>query len=120
MNKVNSLGGWAAFICGIHCMAMPVLVAILPLAGLGFLMSEWLEVLLLASATGLSTLSLCWGFRQHRKLHPVWFLVAGIAWFAIGHFYMHSVWYSLAGGACFLISTIINRRLCRTCQHCSH
>ena len=115
---LRNIGGYAGLACGIHCMAMPLLVTLLPVLGLGFMAHEWFEIGLLVSATILASISLCWGYHQHGKFHAVWFLLGGVAWFATGHLFHHSVWFSLAGGLFFLVASLVNHRLCKTCGRC--
>ena len=42
---VDTIGAFLSFSCAIHCVAMPLLVTILPLLGLGFLASERAELI---------------------------------------------------------------------------
>lgn len=114
----GKIGIWASVLCGVHCMAMPLVISFLPLLGISLISSWWFDVLMLLIAVGMSTLSLCWGYAQHGKFHPFWFIPSGIMWFLVSWQAGHNVYYSLIGGFCFIAANISNRYLCRACTHC--
>lgn len=64
---VDTTGACLSFACAVHCMAMPLLITILPLIGLGFLANERAELILITGAIGLAIGSLVWGVRHHRS-----------------------------------------------------
>ncbi|MCG8406956.1 MAG: MerC domain-containing protein [Phycisphaerales bacterium] len=66
----DGLGVVASLLCAIHCAAMPFVIGLLPLIGLGFLADaafhQWMAVICLAIAIS----SFVPGWRQHRRLIP--------------------------------------------------
>lgn len=118
---VDTTGVCLSFTCAIHCLAMPLLVAVLPLLGLGFLVSERAEVVLIIGAVGLAIASLAWGVRHHRSWRALLILIVALAFlgtahtFAEGNFEMilHGV-----GGILLAASHLANRHLCKTCPAC--
>jgi hypothetical protein len=75
---IDSLGSLGAMLCAIHCTALPILLAILPIAGLGLLASGGFERGFLVFAAGLGLGSLWHGYRKHRVLHAFWLLMPGL------------------------------------------
>ena len=119
---VDNLGACLSFACAIHCMAAPLLMTVLPLVGLGFILSESAELALVASAVGVAMGSLTWGYRHHRKWRV--FLMLGGALFLIFIARFHAsegteVIFMGVGGLSLAAVHLINRHLCRTCQHCN-
>lgn len=75
---VDSLGGVGALLCAIHCAALPIALAILPVASLGLLASGGFERGFLVFATGWGLGSLWLGYRKHRALRAFWLLMPGL------------------------------------------
>lgn len=53
-------------LCLLHCLALPVLVAVLPLAASGVVADERFHQWLLLGAVPTSVVALGWGWRRHR------------------------------------------------------
>jgi hypothetical protein len=130
--QLDKAGVTASFLCAIHCAIMPFLVTVLPLVGLSFLASEPVEWGLLAASGTLGTLSLCAGFREHKRRRV--FAVLGVALALLvagrifhhhyhdhshGHLHVHSLelWsvvFMVLGGFTMMGAHIFNRMLCRS------
>src|ERR1035441_6691699 len=67
-SRLDQAGAFLSLACAIHCLAVPLLLGILPLMGLSFLLSWKWEALFICAAMFLATLSFCWGYRLHRKV----------------------------------------------------
>lgn len=122
--KLDKMGAGASFLCALHCAAMPFVITILPLLGLGFLASEPVEWgLLLLSAT-LGTLSLCLGFREHKSRRVFAFLGIAVAMLVAGRIAEHNNlgWYGpvlmVGGGFTMMAAHLLNRKLCGACHTC--
>jgi hypothetical protein len=96
---------------------MPLLIAVLPAAGIGWLAHGMFEIGAMILAIGFCLLSLCWGYRTHKKLRVFALLAAGAMWFIIAH-EEHNHWFSLVGGACLVAANLMNRKLCKSCHTC--
>ncbi len=109
------------FACAIHCLAMPLLGAVLPLIGLSFLANERVEFILIASAIGLAIGSLAWGVRRHRNWRAFLVLIAALAFIVTAQTVVEGtfevVLYSI-GGILLASSHLVNRHLCKTCPTC--
>lgn len=67
LNQLDTLGAGLSFACALHCALQPLLLAMLPLMGLGFLLDERLETLFLAGAIVLASATVISGWRHHRQ-----------------------------------------------------
>ena len=118
---VDNTGACLSFACAIHCMAMPLLITVLPLIGLGFLANERAELVLITIAIGLAIGSLAWGVRLHRSWRAFLILIVALAFIATARTAVEGtfevVFYSI--GAISLASAhLVNRHLCKTCPVC--
>ena len=118
---VDTTGACLSVACAVHCLAMPLLVAVLPLIGLGFFATERAELVLISGAIGLAIGSLAWGVRNHRSWRAFLILIVALTFIATartaveGTFEM--VFYSI-GGILLASAHLVNRHLCKTCPTC--
>ncbi|GAC1631826.1 MAG: MerC domain-containing protein [Nevskia sp.] len=66
-------------LCLVHCLALPVLIAVLPLAASSFVADERFHQWLLLGVVPTSVLALGWGWRRHRSPLVFWLGLAGMA-----------------------------------------
>lgn len=125
MNISSGLGDKLAIslsaLCSIHCLAAPVLLALLPsLAGMAFL-DEGFHRWLIFAVIPCSVLSLGLGCRQHRKISVLFYGAVGIilmlSLLVLGHEYLGE---TMERGLSLVASLFIaaahwqNYRLCQT------
>ncbi|MCY4402240.1 MAG: MerC domain-containing protein [Candidatus Poribacteria bacterium] len=118
---VDNTGACLSFACAIHCMAMPLLVTILPLVGLSFLVSEPAELAIIGGAVVLALGSIVWGIRHHRSWRAFLVLVVGIAFIATAHISAEGIYEIMlhsTGGILLASAHLINRHLCKICPAC--
>lgn len=91
LSRLDVLGASASFLCAAHCAALPVLLPLLPLAGLEFLASHELDLAFVAGAVVLGLVAVLRGWRHHGdRSVPAGFLIAsslllaGATWFHEG------------------------------------
>jgi hypothetical protein len=108
--------------CALHCLALPLLLPVLPLIGASFVAEHWFEktILSLSLLIGLVALSIGF-FKHHRKWYPILALLGGgiVYWNkdVLGHDF-EAV--TIALGASLIIAAhLMNLRLCRSCKICS-
>jgi hypothetical protein len=120
-SRVDQVGFGLSLACAIHCMAFPLLAAVLPLVGLGFLVEGPTEVRLVLASLGMAAGSLCWGFRLHRRWHVFVVLSVALALIVAGRVLVegsHEM-VLVVGGALLLAGChLLNRHLCLTCHRC--
>ena len=113
--RLDWLGAWAAFVCALHCAALPVLLALAPLAGAHWLAShvfdQWaVSVALLFGAAVIGA-----AYCTHRW-RRVLALYAGAAVVMIsGAFLVHDpAWLHASllssGGVMLALAHVVNRR----------
>lgn len=120
-NKMNldAIGIGASLACAVHCVALPLVAAVLPLAGAA-VHYEPLEYVLLGATPVVGLAALYRGYRyQHRRFRPSLLFVIGFALLIAGHFWFpHSLELTaIALGAGLLVAAHVdNIRFCRKCQ----
>lgn len=125
----DRFGATASFVCALHCAALPLVIAVLPALGLGFLADHAIERAFVAFASVLALASLAIGFRRHRRYRAFWFLVPGVALLLAGILvdidgapFAHALLVSL-GGTLVALSHLTNLRLGHAHVHdaaCGH
>ncbi len=120
---IDLVGTCLSMVCALHRLSVPLLVSVLPLAGVGVLLGGWLEVLFILASVALATGSLCWGFGRHGRWRALIVLGAAVTMIAVGR-WLASEPYELlcvVGGAVVLAAGhLLNRYLCLTCVVCEH
>ena len=118
---VDTTGACLSFACAVHCLAMPLLVAVLPLCGLGFLVSEGAELFIIIGAIGLAIVSLAWGVRHHQSWRAFLILVVALAFIVTSHTFAEGSFEVMlhgVGGILLASAHLANRHLCKTCPVC--
>ena len=118
---IDQFGAGLSLACALHCLAAPLLLSLLPFAGLGFLASESIETALLGASLVLAVGSLCRGFRIHQQRRT--FLLLGAAFLLIlgGRFSPEEtseVVCIVLGAGLLAGGHLLNRHLCKTCLQC--
>lgn len=120
---IDQIGAGLSLACAMHCLATPLLVAVLPLFGLSFVADEITEVVLLIFAATLAVSSLCWGFRLHKSGRVFLLLGAAAMAIAAGKLFAEDrleIILVVAGAVILAAGHVLNRHLCRTCLDCTH
>ena len=125
----DRFGATASFLCAVHCAALPLVIAVLPAIGLGFLANHRFERGFVAFASVLAVTTLIVGFRRHQQFRAFWFLVPGILLLAAGMIVdfeanatVHAVLVAI-GGTLVASSHVTNLRLAHGHVHdaaCEH
>jgi hypothetical protein len=122
---LDTTGVVVSWLCVVHCIVLPFAVALLPLAGLSFLLDESIELMIIAVSVAVAALGLLPGyFRQHGRLRAVILFAAGISLLGLGRAAFEDdlaleVVFLLCGAGLITTAHLINRRLCRQCAACS-
>lgn len=117
---VDTTGAGLSFACAVHCLAMPLLVAVLPPLGLGFIVNESAEWVIIGPM-GISIASLAWGVRHHRSCRAFLILVVALAFIVIARTAAEGTFeviFHSAGGIFIAAAHLTNRHLCKTCLVC--
>ncbi|WP_162419295.1 MerC domain-containing protein [Cyclobacterium roseum] len=109
---MDFVGFSASMLCAIHCIAVPFLVTLAPLAGLHFLHDPWIEYTIILLGFFIAAISLVHGYRRHhQKGQALCLVVAGFLLIGSGHLF-HSQWGELLltglGGITVAIAHLVN------------
>jgi hypothetical protein len=110
-------------VCIVHCLAVPLLVALLPFAALSFGDSEHFHGLMLWLVVPTSLLGFVLGYRLHRRAGLVVVGIVGIIVLAAAAIYGHESWsealevtISVAGSLLLAAAHWLNFREVRRCH----
>jgi MerC mercury resistance protein len=115
------VGACVSLVCAVHCLTVPFLVTVLPLAGVGVLLGGSLEILFIVASVVLATGCLCWGFRRHRRWRVFIVLGAALTMIAVGRFLAsepYELLFVFMGAVVLAAGHLLNRYLCLTCVVC--
>lgn len=122
---LDKAGAAVSWICAVHCLLTPFLVAALPLVGMSFLAGEGVEYFLIGLSITIGIASLLPSyFRRHRKIKALLLFAAGILLvISADLFFEENLTGKIAvvviGAICISGAHFSNRRLCRACPACS-
>jgi hypothetical protein len=116
---VDRVGATASFACAVHCVALPFVLGLLPLIGLGFLASHTFERVFVVFAVLLASASMLTAYRHHRRPQALMLMVPGIALLVFGvaidlevHLLLHTVCV-VCGGVLVASAHVTNLALSR-------
>jgi hypothetical protein len=121
LSHLDRAGVCISFGCAVQCLAMPLLITVLPLAGLGLLLKGLMEMLFVGASMLLAMVSPCWGVRVHRRWGVFLILGAATGLILAGRWSVEEPYELLlvVMGALLLATMhLLNRYLCRQCLHC--
>lgn len=102
-------------LCLVHCLAFPVLIALLPALGSILPRQWWVHPAILATALPLAGWALHRGWRRHRDWRPVALGIAGLSLMVIGLLSGERGWgetvFTVIGGLTLAAGHVLNWRL---------
>ena len=114
-----------SFACALHCLMVPLLLALFPSATLSGLEDERIHLGLLALIIPVSVFSLTLGCRLHRSLRVVALGVAGVCTLVFSAFLAHDIGGdsletagTVLGSSIVALSHALNFKLCRSAHAC--
>ena len=126
---MKKVGVWASIMCAIHCTILPLVMILLPTAGVYLFINETLEFILLGISLLFNITNVCFGYRQHKSNKAVAVFALGLFVFVVGrlmhnhsedhkiHFDLFNI-FMIAGGLMIAASSLINDKLCSHCKKC--
>lgn len=118
---LDRFGAGVSLACAAHCLAAPVLLSLLPMAGLSVLAGESAETVFLIGALALAGASLCWGLRIHGRVRLCVLFGAAALLIAAGRLWVeHTAEVVCVTGGAGMLATghLLNRRWCAACVQC--
>jgi hypothetical protein len=117
--RLDQVGIGASIACAIHCAALPILATSLPLIGLDFLTSTWVEIVMILCSALIGTWSIAGTYTKHKSIKPISMLSLGFLLIAAGHFAWHEMETLLIplGGFTVAAAHFVNWKMMRICNH---
>ncbi|WP_172593153.1 MerC domain-containing protein [Altererythrobacter sp. B11] len=113
LSRLDRLGMAVSSLCLVHCLALPVLTALLPFFAAELPGDEWIHPLLLGLALPVTGLALLRGWLRHRLARPAALGAAGLAIIASALLAPHGVAESaltVVGGLLVVWAHVLNWR----------
>lgn len=109
--KIDAIGIFLSVACAIHCLALPLLLGVLPLLGLELLADHEFEHFMMFAIFGVAGLTALHGVRIHGKYSVLGFFAVGLVAFlfvrpALGE-ELHPIT-TLIGGSAFIVGHWLN------------
>lgn len=127
-SNFGKVGAWLSLACAVHCVVEPIVLPLLPLAGIILPVSRTMEISLIGASILLALWNFSRGFLAHENGRL--FIILAVALVFIGggifvgmredinHFWEPAF---VASGALILASgQFWNRRLHKNCKSCGH
>lgn len=111
----STFGIGLSLLCAVHCLATPVLVALIPVAGHSILHNPLIEFGLLAISVVFAGSILLKDRKLHGNNKPISLAVAAFLMMLTTQiFHLHSIIYSLSGALMLILAYILNWRAFHT------
>lgn len=111
-------------LCLVHCLALPLLIALLPLVGATLIDHESFHQIILIAVVPTTAIALGSGYIRHRRAAIAALGAVGIGALAFAAFALHALhahametWITVAGGLILAVAHIRNFRHCRHHGH---
>lgn len=116
----DRVGAFLGIACAIHCLAVPLLLGVLPTLGLGFLAEHGFDLIIIISALAFAAMAAYSGFKVHRDRRILWGFALAAALMLGGHEleHMDTLWGrvpAILGGLTLAAVHFFNLRLARRC-----
>jgi len=83
LSWLDRMGIVISSICLVHCLALPLLIALLPVVASALPADGWVHPLLIGLALPVTGLALWRGYRRHRRIVPTSLGIAGLGLIAL-------------------------------------
>lgn len=116
------VGVGISILCIIHCVLIGLLFILYPVGISFFPEEDWTHVVMLSFVLGVAGIAFISGYRKHKKIEPVLWMILGVALVSFAAFFVHDLlghsWeplFAIAGGAALIRAHILNHH-CRKCE----
>ena len=114
-SRWDKVGFFLSLLCAVHCASMPLLIAVIPLTGAGFLHNPILEIALLSTTVLIAGIILIKDYLHiHKTFTPLCLLLVGVAAKLSGIFIFGQQYEPViitSGAAFILLAYLANWRL---------
>lgn len=119
----DRLGIFLSSLCALHCLATPLLLLALPMAG-EFFESEWIHLGMALFVVPVGLFAFLSGYKHHRQKGVLSLGILGILLVAGASFLPHELVevgefdvVTIAGGLVLVLAHVLNRRACACHKH---
>lgn len=120
--NLDAFGFSASLLCALHCLAMPVLLSVVPITGVQFLDNPLIEYSFIVLSLVVAGSSLIRSyFKYHRDAFPLQLLSAGFLFIIGGRFPGHEGAEGILtaiGGICIALAHYTNWNYNQDCKNC--
>lgn len=120
MPTLDKAGATASIVCAVHCVTVPLALAILPALGLAWLDNPWVDRSFFGMAFLFAVMAHPKGYRQHGRCVPAFLALFGLTLIAVAiarYVHVEAHHYLVAAGGMLIAgSHWMNQHFChRTC-----
>ncbi len=129
--KFDQVGMSLSLVCAVHCLAIPILIPLLPFIAGSFIAGEAMESAVLTITLLIAGPTLFRGYLKHRKLRVPAIFILGLLFLALRpgtlehHHHDHSQGVDILHFICAALAGLslamghwLNLRLCKACTSC--
>ena len=121
VDTLDKVGAAASLACAIHCIALPIAIALLPVLGLAWLDNPWVDRVFLAAALVFAAVVHPKGYKRHRRCLPVSLAACALIGIALTLSFWESApahdYVVAFGGLVLASSHFLNRHWCKCSCH---
>jgi hypothetical protein len=118
--NLDFFGFSASMLCAVHCMAIPLLLAVGTTGGIAWLEQPWIEAGFIGLSVGIASWSLLRSYWLHRYVTPLRIVAVGFAVLLVSRLVAHE-WEPLLaalGGITVAGAHFKNWQMQKKCTHC--
>jgi cation transport ATPase len=87
IKKLDLVGIGTSVLCTIHCIALPLFMSSLPVAGINLVENEWVDLCLIIIALFIGLISFYSGcFKKHKNKKPLMLFIIGFLFLLLNQF----------------------------------
>lgn len=123
LSLLDKIAIFGSFVCLVHCLALPLIVAALPFLGSSELLGHEQEQIITMAVLSLCLIAILPGYFKHKRKHVLLLLAGGLFFFLFATFAADQLFgegseviASIPGSICMVFATLRNRSL----SGCSH
>lgn len=75
----DQVGFWVSLLCGIHCVAMPFVLGVMPFTNNGEMMHDTVESIVLVTTALVASYAFISGFIKHKNIFPGMMMLVGFS-----------------------------------------
>jgi chromate transport protein ChrA len=123
----DTVGIILSILCIIHCVALPIIILLLPAIATAFIPDEcWVHNILFFLIITVAVLAFVPGYRFHRRTKPLCWLACGVSILFFATFFAHDLGHhfepilAIVGSLCIITAHYLNHKSCKHCEKHQH